>query len=515
MQASPPSDAATAAAATATAAAAKTATNGSHPQQQQQQEGLVEPPGSHAALQQAAQAMKGRSVVSVRHLRTAEIVALLLAADELKKRASDSDPSLRSILQGKIVATAFFEPSTRTRCSFEAAALRLGAGVISNADLKAASSVKKGESLQDTMRMFASYADAVVMRHPDVVSCSSSTSSSESSDSSSCNSSSRGSSSSSDSSESSSSSSNSSSIIIISSLSCETLGSCGLVASSNIGFGSYEAPQINNGNSSSNSSSSSSSSSSVLMSGGDGSGEHPTQALLDLFTIAEANPQWFKAAAARALKGDSGDRAQEASKGPSLTVAFLGDLRNGRTVHSLALLLARLSVRLFFVSHKDLPPREDFISELRDIYTQQGLDADELCCCSESLESVLPLSDFLYVTRLQRERLNGGPQATAGAPGGPPLTEQGAPGGAPFLSSGFCVTRELLEKHAKPHLKLQGKRMQGSCVLHPLPRVDELSCCVDSTPFARYFVQAANGVYVRMALLTLALEGTHPFKTFQ
>ncbi|KAL8275812.1 hypothetical protein Esti_000375 [Eimeria stiedai] len=485
MQASALSDAAPAAAAAATAAtktATKTAANGNLPQQQQQ-EGFVEPFGSHALLQQAAQAMRGRSVVSVRHLRTAEILALLFAANECKERSTASDPGLHSILQGKIVATAFFEPSTRTRCSFEAAALRLGAGVISNADLKAASSVKKGESLRDTMRMFASYADAVVMRHPDVVSKSSSSSSSACSYTSSSND--RRSESSDGSSGCSSNSSNSGS--------SRGFGSCALVASSNIGFSSYEASQAN-----------SSSCSSVLLSGGDGSGEHPTQALLDLFTIAEANPRWFSAAAAAALKGDTGD-TRGALEAPPLTVAFVGDLRHGRTVHSLALLLARFSVRLLFVSVQGLLPREEFLSELQTIYTQKGLDPEQLCCCSDRLELVLPLCDFLYVTRLQRERLNGGSPAAAGAPEGPLPAQQGAPGGGLFVSSGFCVTAQLLEKHAKPHLK----------VLHPLPRVDELSCCVDATPYARYFTQAANGVYVRMAILTLALTGTQPFRVFQ
>ncbi|KAL8428200.1 hypothetical protein Efla_005302 [Eimeria flavescens] len=400
---------------------------------------IAEPPGLHELLQRAARRLLSRSVVSVGQLATDEIVAIVLAAQEVKRRRAANDTRLRSFLEGKVVLTAFFEPSTRTRCSFEAAALRLGAGVISNPDLKAASSVKKGESLEDTMRIFASYADAVIMRHPE-------------------------------------------------------RGSCELVASSGCGFGRSEASAVSSESSSSTSSkgsSRSSKSSSVLISGGDGSGEHPTQALLDLFTIAEANPRWFNAAAAAALGAREGPGADSPDR--QMTVAFVGDLKYGRTVHSLALVLARFGVRLFFVSPLGLNPDKAFVSQLESIFKQQGLNSEAFCCFSPSLKATLPLCDILYVTRLQRERLE------EGGPGGPPpATMEGAP-------SGFCVNAPLLRAYAKPHLK----------VLHPLPRVDELSPCVDSTQFARFFEQAENGVYVRMALLTLCLVGPEHLEVFQ
>ncbi|CDJ33957.1 aspartate carbamoyltransferase, putative [Eimeria mitis] len=230
-------------------------------QQQQQEDMFCLAADVRAAAAAAAANLRGRSVVSVSSLSAAEITALIQTTNKLKCMYTRTDPALRQTLQGKVVATAFYEPSTRTRCSFEAAALRLGAQVLSNPDLKASSSVKKGESLQDTARMFAAYADALVLRHPDK-------------------------------------------------------GSCASVASLQYGFGSPTAPSSSSSSSSSSGSSSSSSSSSrscVLLSGGDGSGEHPTQALLDLYTIAEQQQQWFAAAAAAAIRREQQQQLEKRS----------------------------------------------------------------------------------------------------------------------------------------------------------------------------------------------------------
>ncbi|OEH74206.1 putative aspartate carbamoyltransferase [Cyclospora cayetanensis] len=372
---------------------------------------------------EAAEALRGRSVVSVSLISTAEIAAILLAAQKLKRRFERGDTTLHHVLQGKVVATAFFEPSTRTRCSFEAAALRLGAGVISNADLKAASSVKKGESLSDTLRMFASYSDAVIMRHPDKGSCAS--------------------------------------------ISSPEFGFCSPVGGCNGGGASGSERKC------------------VLLSGGDGCGEHPTQALLDLFTVAEQQSQWFSAAVTAVLTGCQ--EHASVKKPPQLSLVFWGDLKYGRTVHSLALLLARLSVRLFFVPAHGLHPDEAFLLEVKHIFKQQGLDPNAYCCLSDSLSSALPLCDFLYVTRVQLERMP--------TPEAPPLAAQG--GTERSGNAELTITKAFLETYGKPDLK----------VLHPLPRVSELSVCVDASPFCCYFQQAANGLFVRMALLTLCLLG--------
>ena len=262
-------------------------------------------------------------------------------------------------MEGLVLATLFFEPSTRTRLSFEAAMLRLGGQVITVADPKT-SSAAKGESLADSMRTVEGYADVIVIRHP-------------------------------------------------------RQGSAQEAADA------VAVPVIN---------------------AGDGAGQHPTQALLDIYTIQKEKGS---------LEG--------------LTVALAGDLKNGRTVHSLVYLLARFGVRLLFVSPSGLGMPAEITADLR------RMDAD----VSEGgdLSAAMRRSDVLYVTRIQRERFED-------------------PAAYERLSGSYVVDRTMIQQ-AKP----------GITIMHPLPRVDEIAAEVDDYEGAAYFRQAANGVPVRMALLAL------------
>jgi aspartate carbamoyltransferase len=262
-------------------------------------------------------------------------------------------------MDGQVLATLFFEPSTRTRLSFETAMHRLGGQVISVADPKT-SSTSKGESLADSIRTVAGYADLIVIRHPQ-------------------------------------------------------RGSAAEAAEAS------DVPVIN---------------------AGDGAGEHPTQALLDLYTI-----------------------GKEKGKLEGLTVALAGDLKNGRTVHSLVHLLARFHTRLLFVA----PPGLEMPAELTAAVRQQGIDVTE----SADLAAAMRESDVVYVTRIQRERFED-----------PAQYER--------LKGSYVVDVAMVE---------QGKA--GVTIMHPLPRVNEITIEVDAYEGSAYFRQAANGVPVRMALLAL------------
>ena len=262
-------------------------------------------------------------------------------------------------MQGKVLATLFFEPSTRTRLSFEAAMLRLGGQVITVADPKT-SSASKGESLADMARTVEGYADLIVIRHPQV-------------------------------------------------------GSAQEVADT------VAVPVIN---------------------AGDGAGQHPTQALLDVYTI-----------------------QKEIGTLNDLTATLAGDLKFGRTVHSLTYLLARLGFRLFLVSPDSLRMPAEVVNDLRKM-TAKVVE-------EPNLTKAMQQSDVVYMTRIQRERFSD-----------PAEYEQ---------VKGTCVIDMDVVDEAKP----------GITIMHPLPRVDEITTSVDSYPGAAYFRQAANGVFVRMALLAL------------
>jgi aspartate carbamoyltransferase catalytic subunit len=265
-------------------------------------------------------------------------------------------------MRGKVLSTLFYEPSTRTRLSFEAAMHRLGGKVISVAEAKS-SSAAKGESLHDTIKTVEGYADVIVLRHPHI-------------------------------------------------------GAAEEAAAAT------DKPVLN---------------------AGDGAGQHPTQSLLDFYTI-----------------------EKEQGKVEGLTIALVGDLKHGRTVHSLSDLLSSYNVRFVFASPKELHMPADIVDKLKSA----GVSITE----TESLSEAISSSDVLYMTRIQRERFDD-------------------PSEYDRLKNAYVLTTE----------KLADAR-DGMTIMHPLPRVNEIATDVDSYPGAAYFRQAANGVPIRMALLSLVTQ---------
>jgi aspartate carbamoyltransferase len=262
-------------------------------------------------------------------------------------------------MNGLVLSTLFFEPSTRTRLSFETAMLRLGGSVITVAEAKS-SSAAKGESLHDTIKTVEGYADVIVLRHPQ------------------------------------------------------------------IGAAKEAADATAR----------------PILNAGDGAGQHPTQSLLDLYTI-----------------------LKEQGKVDGLTIALAGDLRNGRTVHSLALLLANYNIKFVFVA----PDALRMPSEIVDQVQSAGIEVTESADLSDGLRA----ADVLYMTRIQRERFEN-----------PEEYER--------LKDAFVLRTQMLGT-AKP----------GLTIMHPLPRVNEIAPDVDDFDGAAYFRQSANGVPIRMALLAL------------
>lgn len=294
-----------------------------------------------------------RDIISMKDLSRGDVEEVLETARELEEERSDR-------LRGCVVSLLFYEPSTRTRLSFESAAKMLGAETIS-IDSKEASSMAKGETLSDTVRVVEGYCDLVVIRHP-------------------------------------------------------SEGSARMAAEY------ASVPVIN---------------------AGDGANEHPTQTLLDLYTIWK----WRGS-----LDG--------------LDIAVAGDLRYGRTVHSLARALTLFDdVTLRMVAPEKLAFPGDLLKRLTGITIEN----------EESLEEAVEGSEVLYLTRIQEERFTD-----------PEEYEE--------VAGSYRVTPELLE----------GRDL---ALLHPLPRVDEISPEVDEMEQGKYFEQSANGVAVRKALLTLLLEG--------
>jgi aspartate carbamoyltransferase catalytic subunit len=295
-----------------------------------------------------------RHIVAVEQFERDWVTDLFNEADRMKLvKASDG------YLQDRILATLFYEPSTRTRLSFESAMLRLGGQIVSTENAREFSSAIKGETVEDTVRIVAGYADVIVIRH------------------------------------------------------FEQGAAARAAAASPV-------PVIN---------------------GGDGPGEHPTQALLDFYTIQD-----------------------ELGRIDDLTVALVGDLRFGRAARSLALLF-RLTrnVELLFVSPEAVRMGDD---------VRRALDAAGVRYRDEpDLGKAMSVSDVVYQTRIQRERF-----AT-------PAEYEAV--------QGVYVIDEASMANLGPH----------SIVMHPLPRVDEISAAVDADPRAAYFRQARNGVYIRMALL--------------
>lgn len=296
-----------------------------------------------------------RSIISITDLTKEDLLQVIKRAEEIKKKKPRRD------LEGFVLASCFFDPSTRTRLSFESAMLRLGGQVIGFSDALS-TSAKKGESLHDTMRVVGQYADVIVLRHP-----------------------------------------------------LDGAARCASEATLK--------PVIN---------------------AGDGSNQHPTQTLLDLFSIKECQGK---------LKG--------------LNIAFAGDLKHGRTVHSLSLACALFDTRLFFVSSEQLALPDEICHALR----KRGVKFS----FHRSIEEILGKVDILYMTRIQKERLD------------------------PGLHNGDDTLTSL----KLPHLSKAKKNLK---ILHPLPRLNEIDIAIDKTPYAYYFEQAENGLYVRQALLSLILK---------
>ena len=299
---------------------------------------------------------EGRDIISIKDFSREEINHIFKVAKDMEHAATHGSQAL----QGKILATLFFEASTRTRLSFESAMHKLGGSTIGFAEAEIAS-VKKGENLADTVRTVENYADVIALRHP-------------------------------------------------------------LEGAARLAAEFSKVPIIN---------------------GGSGAEEHPTQALLDLYTI-----------------------IREKGKIDGLKIAMVGDLRYGRTVHSLAYALSLYDIELFLVSPETLRMRREVLQTIKE-----KIPVTE----KTSLEKIVPAVDVLYVTRIQKERF-------------PDQAEYAK------VKGSYRIDLQTL-KEAKKDL----------AILHPLPRVDEIAAEVDSTPYARYFQQVRMGILVRMALLALIL----------
>jgi len=300
----------------------------------------------------------GKDIVSIRDFTREEIDHILKITDQVEPLARKGS----DMLHGRILATAFFEPSTRTRLSFESAMYRLGGACVGFADPRAAS-VEKGENLADTVRVIENYADALVIRHP-------------------------------------------------------------LEGAARLAAEFASVPVIN---------------------AGSGAEEHPTQALLDLYTM-----------------------KREKGTIDGLTVGLVGDLRYGRTVHSLAYALAQYNVKLHLISPDQLRMRRDVLVEV-----EKKIDVEE----STDLTKLLPDLDVIYMTRIQKERF-------------PDPAEYEKVKGSYRLS-----VAELASAKA------------DAIVMHPLPRVDEISPDVDGTAHSKYFKQVWYGLLTRMTLISLVLGG--------
>lgn len=286
-----------------------------------------------------------------------DIAGILSRAKEMESQVKTA--SVKKLLQDKVIACIFFEPSTRTRLSFETASLRLGASVISAENAAENSSAHKGETTEDTARIVGSYADAIIMRHYEP-------------------------------------------------------GAARAAAAV------ISKPVIN---------------------AGDGANEHPSQGLLDLYTI-----------------------QKEHGRLENLTIAFVGDLKNSRTLHSLLPMITRYPGNTFyFVSPNSLRVQDEYTKEL----SAKNIAFFE----TEDLEAALKVADVVYMTRVQKERFENDAEYD------------------------LVKDRFLLKKD---HLALM---KADAIIMHPLPRVNEIDHAIDLDKRAAYFRQAENGLYVRMALL--------------
>ena len=295
-----------------------------------------------------------RHIISINDLSKDEIWHILKTAKKLEKT---SEPYLKN----KIMASLFFEPSTRTRLSHESAMTKLGGTVIGFSD-STSTSLQKGETLLDTIRMTDKYADVIVMRH-------------------------------------------------------------------NKDGAARAAAEV---------------SAVPIINAGDGANQHPTQTLLDLFTILKTQ-----------------------NKIDNLKIAIVGDLKYGRTTHSLGIALSLFSNELHFIS----PPQLRMPNSILDVIMKNGA----ICTIHEKIDDIINEVDIIYMTRIQKERF-------------PDIEEYVK------VKDSFILKKDMLD-NVKTNLK----------ILHPLPRVNEISMDIDDTKYAAYFDQAANSVCVRQALLCLIL----------
>ncbi len=305
-----------------------------------------------------ANSLYRKHIISINDLSRDELELVLHTAAQLKARPQPE------LLKHKVIASCFFEASTRTRLSFETAIHRLGASVVGFADGSNTSLGKKGETLADTISVIGTYVDAIVMRHPQE-------------------------------------------------------GAARLATEFSGGV--------------------------PILNAGDGANQHPTQTLLDLFTIRETQ-----------------------SRLDNLSIAMVGDLKYGRTVHSLTQALAKFDGNRFYFIAPDALEMPAYITDTLD---ESGI----VWSRHDNIDEVIPHADMLYMTRVQKERLDPSEYANVKAQ---------------------FILRAADLAEARDNMK----------VLHPLPRVDEIATDVDKTPYAWYFQQAGNGIYARQALLALVLN---------
>ncbi|MCI1779193.1 MAG: aspartate carbamoyltransferase [Bacteroidales bacterium] len=296
-----------------------------------------------------------KSLISIHDLTKKEILHILDVAKECEKQP------VQTILNGKIIASLFFEPSTRTRLSFETAANRLGAKVIGFADISN-TSITKGETLKDTIKIVSNYADLIIMRHP-------------------------------------------------------------LEGAPRYASEISSVPVIN---------------------AGDGANQHPSQTLLDLYTI-----------------------LQTQGRLENININMVGDLKYGRTVHSLLQALSHFSPIFTFTAPEELRLPEEY----KNFLDKKGITYKE----TSDLDGSLADADILYMTRVQQERFSD------------PMEYE-------KVKNVYSLDCQMLEK-AKPNMK----------ILHPLPRVNEINPNVDENEHAYYFQQAKNGMFVRMAIISYLL----------
>ena len=301
-----------------------------------------------------------KDIISMNDISKEEILEILEIAEKIEKT---SEEEKLNFLKGKIIATLFFEPSTRTKMSFESAAFRLGAQVLQLPPLEL-SSVKKGESFSDTIKMVESYSDVIVVRHPND-------------------------------------------------------GAARLASITS------QKPVLN---------------------AGDGSNQHPSQTLLDLYTIKDE-------------KGTLNN----------LSIAFVGDLKYGRTVHSLVKALTHFNPVIYFVAPKILQMPSYLIDDL----DKNNIKYEIL----EDFRDCLDKIDVFYMTRIQKERF-------------PDIEDYEK------LKGVYVINKK----------NILGKCKEDMIILHPLPRVDEISTDLDDTKHALYFKQAKNGIPIRQAMMMKVLD---------